>query len=234
MKSHLLLYIFWSTICMTVGDQDYYKVLGLEKGATEKEIKKAFRSLALKYHPDKSKDPDAVNKFRSVAEAYEVLRDPERRKQYESMGHQGFYSNTGYQPNTDDFKDLFKDFEDLFKEFGPMEDFFKQHFAQHKIQTEMHGGTFNFGSDIDFGDMLDTEENVNLHDHLHNHGADLLKNMPGTEGADGKKCKTITKKVGNSVTTYTQCEQVQQNVHHDHQKIHQNLHNSGHPHHIDL
>eukprot|EP00088_Acartia_fossae_P031374 TRINITY_DN32277_c0_g2_i2.p1 TRINITY_DN32277_c0_g2~~TRINITY_DN32277_c0_g2_i2.p1 ORF type:complete len:234 (+),score=57.55 TRINITY_DN32277_c0_g2_i2:37-738(+) len=199
----------FSVIC-----QDYYKVLGLEKGATEKEIKKAFRSLALKYHPDKSKDPDAINKFRAVAEAYEVLRDPERRKQYEQMGHQQFYTNTGYQPNMDDFQDLFKDFEDLFKEFGPMEDFFKQHFAQHKIQTEMHGGVFNFGSDIHFANIFEDEESgENIHDKIHKHGADILKDMPGGQGEanSGKKCKTFTKKVGNSVTTYTQCTETTEN-----------------------
>lgn len=213
MKLDILIFVFCSIIHTTLG-QDYYKVLGLERGATIKEIKKAFRSLALKYHPDKSKDPDAVNKFRTVAEAYEVLRDPVRRKQYEEMGHQGFYTNTGYQPNTEDFKDLFKDFEDLFKEFGPMEDFFKQHFAQHKIQTEMHGGVFNFGSDINFEDMLDIGDNVeNLHEHIHNRGADILKDIPAAENKGGKKCKTFTKKVGNSVTTYTQCTEEHETEH---------------------
>ena len=153
--------------------------------------------------------------YRAVAEAYEVLRDAKRRKQYEDMGHSSFYSNTGYRP-TGDFKDLFKDFEDLFKEFGPMEDFFKQHFASHKIQTEAHGGIFDFGTDINFNDLFGGSEtgfdaseilsaaSENLHDHLHQHGAELLKDVPGTE-KEGKNCKTITKKVGNSVTTYTQC-----------------------------
>jgi hypothetical protein len=77
-----------------------------------------------------------------------VLRDPVKRRQYESMGHDSFHANTGFKPGSTDFKDLFKDFEDLFKEFGPMEDFFKQHFAAHKIQTEAHGGIFNFATDI--------------------------------------------------------------------------------------
>ncbi len=86
--------------------------------------------------------------FREIAEAYEVLRDPVKRRQYESMGHDSFHANTGFKPGSTDFKDLFKDFEDLFKEFGPMEDFFKQHFAAHKIQTEAHGGIFNFATDI--------------------------------------------------------------------------------------
>jgi len=191
---------------VVAGEGDYYTVLGIKKGATLKEIKKAFRTLALKYHPDKSKDPNCVDKFRAVAEAYEVLRDPERRKQYENMGHSSFYQNTGYKPNTADFKDLFKDFEDLFKEFGHMEEFFKQHFANHKIQTEAAGGIFNFATDIDFGKLFEGDENVeNFHEHMHQNGAEILKDIPGTE-TDGKKCKTVTKKVGNSVTTYTQCE----------------------------
>ena len=142
--------------------------------------------------------------FRAVAEAYEVLRDPKRRKQYEDMGHNSFYTNTGYKPSTD-FKDIFKDFEDLFKEFGPMEDFFKQHFANHKIQTEAHGGMFDFGKDIDFGNLFEDSENVaNFHDHIHKNGADILKDIPASS-KDGKNCKTITKRNGNSVTTYTQC-----------------------------
>lgn len=208
--------VLLSVLVLSVsGEPDYYKILGLKKGATEKEIKKAFRTLALKYHPDKSKDPRAIDKFRAVAEAYEVLRDSKRRKQYEDMGHNSFFTNTGYKPSTD-FKDLFKDFEDLFKEFGPMEDFFKQHFASHKIQTEAHGGVFDFGKDIHFDDLFEGSENLfegseslfagseNLHEHLHQNGAEILKNVPGTKN-QGKNCKTLTKKVGNSVTTYTQC-----------------------------
>lgn len=184
-------------------EPDYYKVLGLERGASEKEIKKAFRTLALKYHPDKSKDPRAVEKFRAVAEAYEVLRDPKRRKQYEDMGHNSFYSNTGYKPKAD-FKDLFKDFEDLFKEFGPMEDFFKQHFASHKIQHEAHGGHFDFGTDIDFDSLFADTSEDNLHDFMQQKGGEILKGAQASESGS-KKCKTITKKVGNSVTTYTEC-----------------------------
>jgi len=184
-------------------EPDYYKVLELERGASEKEIKKAFRTLALKYHPDKSKDPRAVEKFRAVAEAYEVLRDSKRRKQYEDMGHNSFYSNTGYKPKAD-FKDLFKDFEDLFKEFGPMEDFFKQHFASHKMQHEAHGGHFDFGTDIDFDSLFADTSEDNLHDFMQQKGSEILKGAQASESG-GKKCKTITKKVGNSVTTYTEC-----------------------------
>lgn len=69
--------------------RDYYEVLGLDKGATKDEIKKAYRKLARKYHPDVNKEPDAEEKFKEVKEAYEVLRDDQKRAQYDQFGHAG-------------------------------------------------------------------------------------------------------------------------------------------------
>ena len=69
------------------GKKDYYKSLGVEKKASNKEIKKAFRKLALKYHPDKNPDKDTSKKFQEIAEAYEILGDEDKRRQYDSMGH---------------------------------------------------------------------------------------------------------------------------------------------------
>ena len=63
--------------------RDYYEVLGVEKNASESDIKLAFRRLAKKYHPDVCKDPDGEEKFKEAQEAYAVLSDPERRKKYE-------------------------------------------------------------------------------------------------------------------------------------------------------
>ena len=70
--------------------RDFYEVLGVDKNADEREIKKAYRKLAMKYHPDRnSDDPDAEEKFKEAAEAYEVLSNPQKREAYDRFGHQG-------------------------------------------------------------------------------------------------------------------------------------------------
>lgn len=69
--------------------KDYYKTLGIEKGAKDEDIKKAYRKLALKYHPDKNKTPGAEEKFKEVAEAYEVLSDKKKREVYDRYGEEG-------------------------------------------------------------------------------------------------------------------------------------------------
>lgn len=76
--------------------RDYYEVLGIDRNATKEEIKKAYRKLARKYHPDVSKEPDAEEKFKEVKEAYEVLSDDQKRAQYDQFGHAGTQGAHGF------------------------------------------------------------------------------------------------------------------------------------------
>jgi len=88
----------------------YYEVLGVERNATEEEIKKSYRKLAMQYHPDRNPgDKDAEERFKEAAESYEVLNDPSKRETYDRYGHEGL-SNTGFQG--------FSGFEDIFSSFG--------------------------------------------------------------------------------------------------------------------
>ena len=75
--------------------KDYYEVLGVDKNASDEEIKRAFRVLAKKYHPDVNKEPGAEEKFKEIGEAYSVLSDPNKRKQYDQFGHAAFDGASG-------------------------------------------------------------------------------------------------------------------------------------------
>ena len=75
--------------------KDYYEVLGVSKTATDSEIKSAFRKLAKKYHPDVSTEENAEEKFKECQEAYAVLSDPQKRKQYDQFGHNAFNTKGG-------------------------------------------------------------------------------------------------------------------------------------------
>ena len=101
--------------------RDYYEVLGVPKNATEDEIKQAYRKLALKFHPDRNKgSKEAEEKFKEATEAYEVLRDPKRRAQYDKFGHEGVAGFEGFGRGAyTDFSDIFGDFDlgDIFESF---------------------------------------------------------------------------------------------------------------------
>ena len=100
-------------------NKDYYEVLGVSKNAAETELKKSFRQLALKYHPDKNPgDKEAEGKFKEAAEAYQVLNDPEKRKIYDQFGHEGLKGSGFRGPRG--FEDVFSSFGDIFGDFFGM------------------------------------------------------------------------------------------------------------------
>ncbi len=92
--------------------RDYYEVLGVSKDASDKEIKSAFRKLAKQYHPDVNKEPDAADKFKEAQEAYAVLSDESKRRQYDQYGHAAFdqmNGGGGYDFSDFDFGDIFSE-----------------------------------------------------------------------------------------------------------------------------
>ena len=108
--------------------EDYYEIMGIKRDASQGEIKRAYRKLARKYHPDVSKESDAEDRFKEVGEAYEVLKDPEKRTAYDQLGsnwqqgqdfqpppgwQDGFeFSGGGYtEANSAHFSDFFEEFE---------------------------------------------------------------------------------------------------------------------------
>ncbi|KAM4582688.1 dnaJ homolog subfamily B member 9-like [Fundulus diaphanus] len=118
-------------LCLTVDQQasaaseaarSYYDSLNVEPTATTSQIKRSFRSLAVRYHPDKNKSAQAENTFREIAEAYAVLSDKKKRRLYDSVGHEAFLENQASLESEDDdddeagfhfsFSDFFQDFHD--------------------------------------------------------------------------------------------------------------------------
>jgi molecular chaperone DnaJ len=120
--------------------RDYYEVLGVGRGADETEIKKAFRRLARELHPDtNSEDPQAEEKFKEAAEAYEVLADADRRRQYDAYGHEGLRSG-GFAPN--------------FEGFGSVSDLFSAFFGSGGFDSAFGTGRGQPGGQVQGADVV--------------------------------------------------------------------------------
>jgi molecular chaperone DnaJ len=108
------------------GKRDYYEILGVSRSATEEELKKAYRKLAIKYHPDKNPgDKAAEEQFKEAAQAYEVLSNPEKKSAYDRFGHDGVRGASGNgRPGDMNMDDIFSQFGDIFGDNSPFEGFF--------------------------------------------------------------------------------------------------------------
>jgi molecular chaperone DnaJ len=139
--------------------RDYYEILEVSKNASGGEIKKAYRRLALKYHPDRNEgDKEAEERFKEAAEAYEVLSDQEKRGLYDRFGHAGLQQSgfTGFR----DFDDIFSSFGDIFEEFFG--------FSSRGGRSRVHrGADLRYDLAIDFMDAVfgkETEIDVSRHE----------------------------------------------------------------------
>jgi len=186
-------------------------------------LNEMFRQLALKYHPDKNKDPKAEETFRSIAEAYDVLGDPAKRRQYDSQGHQFFSSS-----NQDSFSGFHFDMNDFFKQFDAASSQFhhSQHQAHHdahyqshqkahqKAHQQAHQNHFNF----DFNSLFDDDEGIemdfnNLDIHHHDFGhlfpefdsGNVHTHTSSFSKTTQQNCRTVTRREGNRVSTITEC-----------------------------
>lgn len=165
--------------------QDYYETLGIDKGSSQEDIKKAFRSNARKYHPDVNKAPDAEDKFKQLGEAYEVLSDPERRAMYDRYGHEGL-SASGYQGFSGGFE--FGDMSDIFSAiFGDM-GFGGFSRGRSDPNAPSRGSDLRLDLEIDFNDaVFGIKKDLEI---------DHLEHCPSCSGSGAKpgskpvKCKT--------------------------------------------
>lgn len=127
-----------------MAEKDYYKILGVSKDATQEEIKKAFRQLARKYHPDVNKEKGAEEKFKEINEAFQVLGNPEKRAQYDQYGSSAFSAEdiAGFRNFKFNFDDLFSDFG-----FGDIFDFFSER-RSRKYEDYEEGADLRYDLEI--------------------------------------------------------------------------------------
>jgi len=138
-----------------VAKRDYYEVLGLQRGASKDEIKKAYRRLAVQYHPDKNPgNKEAEEKFKEATEAYEVLSDDQKRAAYDQFGFAGVEGMGGGQQ---DFSSAFRDFEDIFGDFSGIFDTFFGGGTRRSSRTTSgvrQGSNLRYDVEIPFQDAV--------------------------------------------------------------------------------
>ncbi|MHC4322092.1 MAG: DnaJ domain-containing protein, partial [Planctomycetota bacterium] len=135
-----------------MGKEDYYNVLGVDRNASQDDVKRAYRKLALKYHPDKNQGKkEAEEKFKIAAEAYEVISDPDKRRRYDQYGHEGLRG--GEARGFGNFEDIFDAFGDIFGGGGGGGSIFEDFFGGGRRQAEKRGASLRCDISIDFKEV---------------------------------------------------------------------------------
>lgn len=173
----LMCSIFVSHNCY-VQRSNYYDILGVSQYSSDKDIKKAFRKLALHYHPDKYKNADANDKFQQIVHAYEILSNPEKRNYYDKYGREPNPFGEGHERDPDLFTDIFNNFEDIFSE---NEDFFGSRSARNVLNSPEL--IFNME------EFIENVLNPGNEEHLIN----------------SRSCRLVTETSGNTVRIFTSC-----------------------------
>ncbi len=177
--------------------KDYYEVLGVSKTATEDEIKSAFRKLAKKYHPDVSKEENAAEKFKECQEAYAVLSDPEKRRQYDQFGHAAFSNGQGgfggFSSNFD-FGDMSDIFDDILGGLGGFGGFRSS--SRRTSNGPRKGSDVLYRMSIDFEEaVFGTKKEINI---------DVVDNCDECHGKGGFNSKTCSECRGSGTITQEQ------------------------------
>ena len=180
--------------------RDYYEVLGVSKTATDAEIKSAFRKLAKKYHPDVSTEENAAEKFKECQEAYAVLSDPAKRKQYDQFGHAAFSGGAGGAGGFSnfDFGDMSDIFEDLFGGLGGFGGFSSGFggSGRRSANGPRKGNDVLYRMTIDFEDAVyGTKKDLNL---------DVVDTCPDCDGKGGFHPETCSACRGSGTVTSEQ------------------------------
>lgn len=180
--------------------RDYYEVLGVSKTATDGEIKSAFRKLAKKYHPDVSKEADASEKFKECQEAYAVLSDPAKRRQYDQFGHSAFANGSGgsgmggFSSNFD-FGDMSDIFDDIFGGLGGFGGF-RQSGSRRGANGPRKGNDILFEMTIDFEEaVFGCKKDIKV---------DVVDNCSDCDGKGGFNSKTCSECRGSGTITQEQ------------------------------